>query len=168
MWELMPVLRLLHIVFGVFWVGSVLYQTLILEPRLKTLGPQVQQSVMGALAPLIAPAMIVSSTTVFATGSLMTLTLRAGRLDSLLTSGWGMAIFTGFVATVASLVIGLGGLTPTGIRISRLGAQLAGQQPSLEQIATLARLGHRMEILGRADLVLVVIALVSMPLARFV
>ena len=36
------ILRILHIGFGVFWVGSALFLVLILEPRLRALGPAIQ------------------------------------------------------------------------------------------------------------------------------
>ena len=167
MLESMPGLRVLHILFAVFWVGSVFFQMLILEPRLKALGPQVQQPVMAAIMPLLVPAMVLSGVIVFTTGTLMTLTLRSGMLDTMLTSGWGLAMLTGAVATVGAMVVGLGGLTPTGIRLGRLGKQLNGQPPTPAQAATLTRLSHRMDVLGRADFALVFIALVSMSLARF-
>jgi hypothetical protein len=164
----LPLLRLLHVFFGVFWVGAVIFQVLILEPRLRALGPQIQQPVMKAITPLVAPAMILSSLTVFTTGTFMTLALRAGRLDTLFTTGWGMTIMVGIVATALALVVGLGGLTPTGIRLARMSDQLNGQPPSPAQAATLSQLGHRMEVLHRADLALVLIALITMPLARFI
>ncbi len=39
----MVLLRLLHIVFGVFWAGSAVLFALIIEPRVKTLGPSVER-----------------------------------------------------------------------------------------------------------------------------
>lgn len=167
MWDLMPVLRFLHILFGVFWAGSVFFQMLILEPRLKRLGPQFQQPVMSAIMPMLVPAMAVSALIVFVTGTAMTLTLRSGTLDTLLTGGWGWAMVIGTVATLGAMAVGFGGLTPTGKRLVQLGAQLNGQPPSSEQAATLSRLSQRMDRLSRADFALVSIALASMPVARF-
>jgi hypothetical protein len=164
---MMPIIRLLHILFGVFWVGSVFFQMLILEPRLRILGPKFRQPVMSAIMPILVPAMMLSGFTVFFSGILMTLAYRGGRIDTLLTSGWGLAMVIGFVATVGAMLIGLGGLTPTGIRLGRLGEQLNGQPPTPEQAATISRLSHRMELLSRADFTLLLIALVVMPLARY-
>jgi len=36
---MITILRLIHIVFGVFWVGSVLFATFILMPSMKASGP---------------------------------------------------------------------------------------------------------------------------------
>ena len=40
------VLRLLHIIFGIFWAGTAFFNVLILEPRLRRMGPAFQNPVM--------------------------------------------------------------------------------------------------------------------------
>ena len=52
---LMIALRIIHVVAGVFWAGSAFFMVMILEPRLRALGPQYQGPVMGAIAPVIPP-----------------------------------------------------------------------------------------------------------------
>ncbi len=37
--EEFAILRILHIVFGVFWAGSAIFLATILEPRLRALDP---------------------------------------------------------------------------------------------------------------------------------
>jgi uncharacterized membrane protein len=162
------IVRLIHVVFGVFWVGSVLFTVLILKPRLARLGPAFEKPVMGAIMPRVVPAMFASAFIVFISGSIITFNMRAGDLGSLLTTGWGLMIFVGILATIGAMSVGLGGLTPTGIRMARISDQLNGQPPNAAQAATLARLGRRMDRLERVDFVLVLIALATMPLARFV
>jgi len=49
-------LRVLHIVSGVFWVGGVFFFTLILEPRLRALGPTIQRPAMQSITPVMGPA----------------------------------------------------------------------------------------------------------------
>jgi hypothetical protein len=164
----LAIVRLLHVMFGVFWVGSVFFTMLILKPRLAKLGPGFEKPVMGAVMPRVVPAMFVSGITVFITGSILTFQMRAGDIGSLLTTGWGLMIFLGILATVGAISVGLGGLTPTGLRMARISDQLNGQPPTPEQAASLARLGRRMDVLERVDFVLVLFALVTMPLARFV
>lgn len=46
---LMVVLRIVHIVAGMFWAGSALFLAFILVPRLQSLGPEIQRSVYGRL-----------------------------------------------------------------------------------------------------------------------
>ena len=163
----LSIIRLLHVLLGVFWVGSVLFTVLILKPRLAKLGPNFEKPVMGALMPRVVPAMFASAVIVFITGSILTFNMRAGDLGSLLTTGWGLMISLGIVATLAAMSVGLGGLTPTGIKMGKISDQLNGQPPTPTQAATLARLGRRMDLLERVDFVLVLLALATMPLARF-
>lgn len=164
----LAIVRLLHVLLGVFWVGSVLFTMLILKPRLARLGASFEKPVMAAIMPRLVPAMFISGITVFVTGSILTLNMRAGDVSSLLSTGWGFMIFLGSVATVGAIIVGLGGLAPTGIRMGRLSDELSGQPPTPAQAAALARLGRRMDRLERVDFALVVFALATMPLARFV
>ncbi|MDH4142624.1 MAG: hypothetical protein OEV61_08430 [Chloroflexota bacterium] len=163
----LSIVRLLHVLFGVFWVGSVFFTVLILKPRLAKLGPNFEKPVMGALMPRVVPAMFTSAIIVFVTGSIITFNMRAGDLGSLLTTGWGLMISLGIVATLAAISVGLGGLTPTGIKMGKISGQLDGQPPTPAQATTLARLGRRMDVLERVDFALVLIAVATMPLARF-
>ena len=65
----MVILRLLHIVFGVFWAGSAIFFAFILQPRLRALGPDIQTRVMGALIPVMGPALITSAVVTIAAGT---------------------------------------------------------------------------------------------------
>lgn len=164
----LSIVRLLHVLFGVFWVGSVFFTVLVLKPRLAKLGPAFEKPVMAAIMPRVVPAMFASAVIVFATGSILTFTMRGGDLGSLLSTGWGLMISLGIVATAGAMGVGLGGLAPTGIRMGKIAEQLKGQPPTPEQAATLARLGRRMDRLERVDFGLVTLAIMTMPLARFV
>ncbi len=164
----LSIVRLLHVLFGVFWVGSVFFTVLILKPRLTGLGPMFEKPVMGAIMPRVVPAMFTSAVIVFITGSILTFNMRAGDLDSLLTTGWGRMISLGIIATLGAMIVGLGVLTPTGIKMGRISDELGGNPPTPEQAATLTRLGRRMDLFERADFVLVLLAIATMPLARFV
>lgn len=163
-----PAIRLLHVLFGVFWVGTVFFNVLILEPRLAALGPRVVQPVMGAIAPRMVPTLIGASLVVLVTGSILTLHMKSGSLGSLLTTSWGTTIVVGLIATLAAMVIGFGVLTPIGIRMGRLGDEIGDQPPTREQMELLTRLRRRMDVAHRMDFALVLLAVATMPLARFV
>lgn len=168
MQDWLSIVRLLHILFGVFWVGSVFFTVLILKPRLAVLGPLFEKPVMGAIMPRVVPAMLASAVIVFTTGSILTYYMRGGDIGGLLTTGWGQMIFLGAIATVGAMIVGLGGLTPTGIRLGKISDELNGQPPTPAQATMLARLGRRMDRLEWVDFVLVLIAIATMPLARFI
>ena len=74
------ILRILHIGFGVFWVGSAMFMSLILEPRLRALGPAIQRPVMMAIAPIMGPAVGISGGITIAAGITLYLRLHRGGL----------------------------------------------------------------------------------------
>ena len=87
----MVVLRLLHIVFGVFWAGSAVFFAFVLEPRLRALGPAIQRPVMGSLSRVMGPALGGSGAITIAAGITLALRLRWNTLDRWFDTGWGWA-----------------------------------------------------------------------------
>lgn len=164
---LMVTLRILHIVFGTFWAGTLIFSTLILEPALKRLGPGIQNPVMKVLMPAVTPAMMLSSVTALLTGVAMTLIMRGSTLNLLLANAWGWAILVGFVTTLAAIVIGFGVMAPTGMQIEKLARSFEGRAPTPDEARELEGLNARIESLSRVDFVLILLAVGSMAAARY-
>ncbi len=165
---LMISMRILHIVFSLFWVGTTFYLVLILTPRLRALGPSVQGPVMGALVPAQIPFMIVSATVTLVTGIVITLIMRGAALDTLFVTGWGWSMIVGFVTSAAAAVIGFGIIIPTGRRQSELAASIQGRPPTPEEGQQLGQLGARIGTLMVTNFILLLIATITMAIARFV
>lgn len=164
----LDVLRIVHVVFGIFLAGSYLFIVPILEPRLRRLGPAIQGPVMSALMPVLTPVMGTSFVIVLGTGVALVLGIRGGSLNELFVTGWGWAMVIGLVATLGAIVVGFGLLTPRGIRMDKLGRSIKGRPPTPEESEQLRRLSAQVETLSRTNFVLVVVALVSMLIARYV
>ncbi len=162
------VLRIVHIFFGVFLVGYFLFMVPILMPRLKRLGPAIQGPVMQALMPVLTPIMLISVIVIVGTGIAMTLILQQGNLGMLFTTGWGWAIFVGFVLTIAGSVVGFGFITPLGLRTVKLGRSIEGRAPTPDEAQQLSRLSAQVETLSRINFVIIVAVLLAMLLARYV
>jgi len=165
--SLLITLRIIHVIFGIYLAGSYLFIVPILEPRLKRLGPAIQGPVMRAIVPIMSPVNGISFIIVIITGVAMTLILRWGSLGTLLVSGWGWAIIIGTVATLVVVVVGFGLLTPTGMRLDKLGRSIEGRAPTPSEAQELQRLSARMDFLSRLNLVFVLIALATMLSARY-
>ena len=160
-------LRMIHVIAGIFVGGTYLFLVPILEPRLRRLGPAIQGPVMSALMPILTPLMGLSFILLFGTGTAMTLMLRQGDLTSLVTTVWGLDILIGTVATIVICIIGFGNITPTGIRLEKLGRSIGKRAPTPEEGQQLHRLSARIEKLSRINFIFVVIALVTMVIARY-
>ena len=161
------IVRVVHIGFGVFWAGSALFMAIILEPRLRALGPAIQRPVMAALVPIMGPAMAISAIITMGAGVYLVIRLRGSRLDEFFDTGWGWAIFIGFVASVAAFAAGLTTMALAN-RMLRMGREMEGRPPTPEEAGQLQRLAGLVPHLARAAAALVLIAVVTMASARFV
>lgn len=160
-------LRMIHVIAGIFVGGTYLFLVPILEPRLKRLGPAFQGPVMSALMPVLTPLMGISFIVLFGTGTAMTLMLGERNLTQLVTTAWGWDILVGIIATLAICVVGFGIITPSGIRLAKLSHSIEGRAPSPEEGQRLQQLGERIQTLSRINFVFVVIAIVTMVIARY-
>ena len=165
---LQVILRILHIIFGVSWAGALFFNVLVLEPRLRRLGPAIQNPVMGSLMPVMIPFMLVSALVTIVSGVAMTLILRWGALDTLFVTGWGWSMIISFITTIAAAIIGFGVVIPTGRRLAALAGSLQGRPPTPEEAQQLGGLSARITTLTRINFVLLLSAVVTMAIARFV
>lgn len=165
---LMVTLRVLHIVFGVFWVGTTFYLVLILLPRLRALGPTIQNPVMQALGTVQIPYMVTSAIITILSGVALTLIMRWGTLYTLFTTGWGWSMVISFVTTLGAAIIGFGIVIPTGRRLEALGNSIRERPPKPEEAQQLGQLSARMGTLMVTNFVLLLIAVGTMAVARFV
>lgn len=161
------ILRIVHVIFGIYIAGSYLFLVPILEPRLKRLGPAIQGPVMRALMPILTPINGISFIVIIGTGVAMTLIMRSGALNTLFVTAWGWAIIIGLTATVAAGVVGFGFLMPRGMRMDKLGRSIEGRAPTPDEGKQLERLSAQVETLSRVNLVLIVIALATMIASRY-
>ena len=161
------ILRILHIGFGVFWVGSALFMSLILEPRLRAQGPAIQRPAMMAIAPIMGPAVGISGGITIAAGITLYLRLPRGGLDRLFDDAWSWAIFVGFLVTIVAYGFGIG-VAVTTARMAKLGRSIVeGEPPSPEVMGQMQRLSSRVRLFVRLAATLLVIAVSSMASARF-
>jgi uncharacterized membrane protein len=164
------VLRLVHILGSMFWVGSGLFTTFFLVPALTTAGPAAAP-VMGALQqrrlftilPIVALATILSGV----------------RLMWIASGGFGAAYFespsgaTYAVAAVASIVaflLSLGVSRPMAVRSVQLAGELARApegEPRATLAAELARVRRRGAVATSIGVSLLVIAAAGMAVARY-
>ncbi|GMR11777.1 MAG: hypothetical protein BMS9Abin28_2621 [Anaerolineae bacterium] len=163
-------LRLIHILGGVFWAGSVFMLTGFVGPAVSQAGPAggkfMQRLVLGTRFTTVTA--VAAGLTVL-TGLLMYLR-KLGVLGNFsvdwVSTGEGIVITIGGLAGIAALIAGA--LTgSTSQKLAELGASLEGP-PSPEQASEIAGLQNRLSDLGVTASILLVVALISMATARYV
>ena len=160
------VLRVIHVVLGIFWAGTVLYASFVLLPVLKSLGPTIERPAVRGLMRVTSPIMSVISLIVLGTGITMVLRTRLS-ISALFSTGWGWAIFIAFIAVVIYLIAGFGILLPSGVRMDKLGRSIEGRQPTAAEIEQMGHLARRISTVERTSSVAILIATILMPLLRF-
>ena len=160
-------LRILHIVFGVYWAGVTAFDVFILEPRLRTLGSANRSRVFRALVPIMSPSLGLSAVIILGTGIAMTFRMR-GSLEGIFATGWGWAMLVAFVATVSAFIVAGVFSLPATIRLKRLERSMEGREPNPDELRQLEQIMDSTRTMERILFVLIFIGLVAMPVARFV
>lgn len=164
------VFRFIHVVSAILWVGSAFAVFVFVEPTVAAMGPDggkfIGYMVNRRKMPIVITAL--AGLTVLG-GSVLYLKASAGLNTAWISSGPGVGFTIGAVAGIVAFVMGLVMIKPTVDRLEALGGQIAaaGGMPTPEQGAQMERLTARFKALGKADLVLVLLAAATMATARY-
>ena len=163
------ILRLVHIVGGMLWVGMGVFLPVFLAPAMQDLGPDAGK-VMGALQkrgfmtvlPLIALANIVS-------GVWLYIRMSGGDVVTFFSTRMGMAFGTGGLAAITAFLIGILFTRPAILRVATMMQQIPAAAPAeREQLMQAAmQLRARSTILTRVVGTLLIVAGAIMAVARF-
>ena len=162
-------LRLIHILGGIFWLGSGLFTTFFLIPALGRVGPAAGQ-VMGALQqrrlftvlPIVAVLTILSGLRLFQVVS-------GGFAPVYMSSRMGQAFLWSGAAAIAAFLLSLIIARPAMMRVAHLGATMA-TVPEHERGARAAeidRLRRRSGVASTAAMALLIGAAAGMAVARY-
>lgn len=165
------VLRIIHVLGGIFWLGSGLFTTFFLMPALGRVGPATAGPVMGALQqrrlftilPVVALLTILSGLRLFQIAS-------AGFAPAYLASRTGQTFMWSGIAAVAAFLLSVLVARPAALRAGQLGAAIAGlpEGQRAESGAEVERLRRRSGVASIAATSLLIAAAAGMAVARYV
>jgi uncharacterized membrane protein len=164
------VLRFIHIVASVCWAGGGFIFFLFVEPTAKALAPTGMQFVDHMVTKRrFSIFMVVSSTLTVLTGAVLIWQHASGNWLSYVKTGPGLGFALGSMVGVAVYLVGMLGVNPRAIRLSKIGQEIqaAGGPPTPAQGAEMHKLDREMSALGLADFLLVALSLGLMATARF-
>jgi hypothetical protein len=162
------ILRLFHIIFGIFIGGMYIFLTWMLVPKLHKLGPDIERSVLRSVMSVASPAASVSLLALFITGVWMTLLMQGGDIGSIFTTAWGIWIFIGFVASLIYAILGYGVLLPKGIRMEKILKAADSGNLSKEASVEVDGIISRVLSVEKINFFLVMLAILSMMIARII
>jgi uncharacterized membrane protein len=163
---MMILLRIIHILAGIFWVGSVMFIALFLEPSISAAGPAGGQVIKEITKRNYSRAAAASGLlTVLAGLTLFWIDSDHFRSKVWLQSGSGRTYQLGATLAIIGLIIGITIVRPT---VEKLGALAASASPgNPPPAAEMAPLQHKLHIASRWVAVLLGLAAVAMAAARY-
>lgn len=164
------VLRLVHILGGIFWLGSGLFTTFFLIPALGRVGPAAAGPVMGALQqrrlftilPVVALLTILSGLRLFQIVSV-------DFAPTYMASRTGQTYLWSGIAAVVAFVLSILVARPAAVRAGQLGASLGSlpEEQRTGRAAEVERLKRRTELASIVAMVLLSGAAAGMAVARY-
>ena len=164
------VLRLVHILGGIFWVGSLMYSSFFLVPVVRS-SPAVAGQVMAGLQRrrlfLILPTVALLT---IASGVRLLMITSAGFSDAYLSTTPGRTYSAGAVAAIVAFLLSMLISRPAFVHVGRLSASLATitDEGGRQRItAEIQRLNRRAGVANTIVLVLLLFTATSMAIARY-
>ena len=163
------VLRFVHIVGGVFWVGAVFLMVGFIFPTVRATGPAGGRFMQEMMQRRLSVFMNTAAGLTMLSGIIM-----YARISSATNGAWagtraGMTFGIGGLATILAGIIGGAVVGRGGARLAKLSqaVQASGGAPSPEQGAEIGRLQARMGKAMRAVAALLFVAVTAMATARY-
>lgn len=164
------VLRILHILSGAFWYGTVIFNARFLMPSLFAAGP-AGGPVMAQLIQRRMPLALMGAGIVnVGSGIWLMFLVSGGDLGAWMQSGMGRTIGIGGALAILAMIIGMVTSTPAARQLATIGAAAArrGGPAPPEEGAEIARLQKRLGTSTIIVSVLMTLAITAMALARYV
>ncbi len=163
-------LRIVHILGGIFWVGSLIFTTFFLAPAIRS-SPALAGQVMSGLQKrrLFTLLPIVALLTI-ASGFRLLWIASAGFSGSYFATSTGRALGAGAVAAIIAFLLSVLVSRPGFVRVGQLGASLAASpdEGARQRItAEMQRLSRRVAIANAIVAVLLLSTAVGMATARY-
>ncbi len=163
----MLILRLVHILAGVFWAGTVFFYAIFLLPRVKAAGPVGGQFMQKLSQPPLPASLSAAGGLVVLSGILMYWRDSGGFQATWIRTFPGLALTIGGLAGLTAIVLGVVVSRPAATRLGVLGKEVAGSggPPSPAQQTEMQALAGRLEKAVYQTAYLLLIAAITMAVA---
>jgi hypothetical protein len=165
----MVILRIVHILAGIFWVGAALVTSLFVQPTARDLGPAAApfMSYLTGKKRLNDAVLAAAGLTVLA-GLLLYWRVTDGLDRDIIGTAYGVSLTVGAMCAIIALGVGGSIVRPSinrAIEIGRTAAERSGPTP--EKAAVIGALQARARMAGLISVALIVVAAAAMASARY-
>jgi uncharacterized membrane protein len=166
---LMLILRLVHVLGGIVWVGWAVVAAAFVLPTVMALGPEGGRFMQGLMARRLMLYITAAMVLTLISGFWMYVIVPGELSWAWVTSGMGLSLGLGGLLGIAGGLVGILVSMPTAKRLSALGQaiQAAGAPPSPGQAAEIGMLRSRIRMASIIAAVLLALAAAAMSVARY-
>jgi len=164
------VARLLHVILGAFWVGTMIFNAVFLAPAMGEAGPDAAKVMAGITRRRFMDVMPIVAVITVLSGLWLYWRISGGFDPAWSRSPIGLAYGIGGLLAIVALGIGVGILRPAMMRIATLtgqAAQVADPAQREALVAPVPALRGRAVAAGRVVAVLLAITIGCMAVARY-
>jgi len=111
------VLEILHVVFGVAWIGALFYSVAVLRAALPRVGMPARKEAVRQIMPVTIRVVPLTAMLTITFGALLFLQLGSFNPDLLIGSRWGQTILVALALTLATFTFGMIAVVRTSHRI---------------------------------------------------
>ncbi len=166
---LLIVLRIVHIISGVFWVGVSFFNIGYLQPTVRATGAEGQKVMQHLTQHTRLTSQVYAAATLNLVSGLLLYWLVPGFKLSVLSSGYGLTLTAGALAGIIAWVVAIFVIRGILSQMQALGRaiQAQGGPPTPDQVGAMQALGTRLTIVGRWGVILMIVALIGMSAAQY-
>jgi hypothetical protein len=166
----MITLRLVHILLGVFWAGTIFFLVIFLEPSVRAAGPEGARVMRGLQQRKFLNVMPVVAAFTILSGIALYWRMSAGFTSAWMSAPVGISMTVGGVASLLAFAVGVFVMRRASLRAAGLGPTLQQSPEGTERDALMVEiqaLRTRARRSARVVAVLLAIAVAAMAVGRY-
>jgi hypothetical protein len=163
------VLRLIHIVAGVFWAGSAFMFVSFILPTASAAGPAAAPFMQRLLQSNFTRVVLIAGTLNVLAGLLMYWQDSGGLQAAWITTPTGLTLTLGGLFGIGALIFAGAVTAPGAAKLARLGREIqaGGKLPTPEQMAQIGSMQAKLAQEARLNAALLGITVIAMAIARY-
>ena len=159
------VMRLLHVGLGVFWVGTMVFNTIFLGPSVRDAGPDGAKVMAGLMRRRFMDVMPAVAILNILSGVWLYWKMSGGFQPAYMRSGMGMTYGTGGALAVIAFIVGVTVVRPSMLKAMAMGPLIAQAQPQEKESMMARAQGYRSKAMGAGKVVALLLGLAAAAMA---
>lgn len=166
---LMIILRIIHVLAGIFWVGFAIFNIAFLQPTIRTTGAEGQKTFQYLMRKTKLMSTVYVAATLTTLTGLIQYAIVSHMQWSFVNSGWGLVITIGSVAGLIAWIIAIHFIRSIFNKIGTLGQEIQSHDgaPEPAQLEQMQQLTGRLGQFAKTAVVFMIISVIGMAAARY-